>query len=222
MELDEMKKAWQELSSRNAELTAQVSGIETELKRGRSRSQLMRFAWVPAIEVVTGFATPLLVGSFLADGPYEAKFVLPALVLMAAGIVLLASSIWQLATIGQIDFRQPVIEVQRRIAAVQLVRIRTTQWTLILSPAFWMPLFTVALRGLIGLDVYRVFGTTYVLANLLFGLAAAPAIYFIARAVGRRFRGSSTLRYLVDDIGGRSLSAAVRSLDETVRFGAEG
>ena len=57
--------------------------------------------------------------------------------------------------------------------------------------------------------------------NVLFGLAAALALIGVARRYGERMESSPRLRRLLDDLAGRSLARALRSLDGVARFEAE-
>lgn len=212
MELDELKTAWREMNE------TRFARIENELRLRRTRTDLRRFAIAPIFELAVGAFGPLLVGSFLANGPHQARFVIPGVFLMIAAIAMLPIAIWQIAAVGRIDYSRPIVEVQKQIAAIRIFRIRTTQWTLVLAPALWMPLATVAFMGLFRVDVYRTFGVPYVMANLAFGLLAAPVLYWIGRSVGRRYQGTDGMRRLLDSIGGDGLSRAMRDLDETAEF----
>jgi hypothetical protein len=53
-----------------------------------------------------------------------------------------------------------------------------------------------------GLSDRRVLSTEYLAANLVSGIIATPLIYWIARALGNGFKGTSFMKGLLEDMGG--------------------
>jgi hypothetical protein len=85
----------------------------------------------------------------------------------------------------------------------------------------WTPLAIVGAQGLLGFDVYRVFGPLWVALNLGIGLTALLLVIWIARRHAEQLGGSRILEHLADDIAGRSLATAMGHLDEIVQFEQE-
>jgi hypothetical protein len=67
-------------------------------------------------------------------------------------------------------------------------------------------------------DAYRVFGLPYIVANLLFGLAAIPILIWLSRRYGPRLAGRPLLKRLADDLAGRNLSAALSYLESLAAY----
>jgi hypothetical protein len=102
-----------------------------------------------------------------------------------------------------------------------VLRIRHAQGLLLMAPLAWAPLGIVVLEALFGLDAYSVFGSAYIWANVLVGLAVIPLAIWMSRKVGPRVSGSPVIRYLTRTIGGSSLNAATGFLAELSEFEGE-
>jgi hypothetical protein len=216
MELDDLKTAWRELDRRLDDHRALNLRVLRELKLDKTRSALRRLAAGPLAELFLNAFGALLVGSFLANHLTTARYAIPALVLQAAVLLLLAADLRQLVRIARIDWAAPVVQIQRDLAALRAERIRTTQVTFLAAPLLWTPFVIVAAQGLLGFDLYLL-GSAVIAANLAFGLAVIPLGLWIARHLGRRL-SPSFLRSLADDVAGRSLAVAQGHLEEIARF----
>lgn len=218
MELDDMKAAWRELERRVEAVTAAQVATAAELTLERTRSELRRFARLPLLELVSGALLSLLLGSFLASHVGELRFAVPGAALLVGSIWTVAVSIRQLAALRHIDYAGPVVAIQRELAALRALRLRTSRWMLLLAPVVWTPLAIVAAEGLIGLDLYREPGPLWLASNLAFGVAASAMMVWISPRVARRWPDSPFLRSLADDLAGHSLVAAVRIVDRIDDF----
>jgi hypothetical protein len=216
MELDEMKTLWAELDRRIDVRIGQR--MHKELALGKVRSALRRLAGMPVLELGVDILAVVLFGAFLAEHIHIVRYAVPAIVLHVAAVLKLASTVYQLAIIGRIDYAAPVVAIQRQLAALRAFRIRTTMWVLLLAPLLWTPLAIVAARALLGLDLYRAFGPAWIALNLAFGVAVLALALWIARRHAGALQRSRFLARLADDIAGRSLVAATSYLDEIAHF----
>ncbi|MGZ5959208.1 MAG: hypothetical protein ACXWLI_12395, partial [Myxococcaceae bacterium] len=103
---------------------------------------------------------------------------------------------------------------------LQALRVRSTRWTLLLAPLLWTPLVLVAAQAFLGLDLLQR-ARPWVLANLLSGLACIPLGLWGIRWAAARWGQSRFWTQLRDDVGGRTLARALRSLDELAAFRRE-
>lgn len=218
MELDDMKTAWRELDRRIDAGTEVDRRIWKELKLEQTRSTLSWLAGWPLLELVIDILAVLLVGAFLAEHIHAARYAVPAIVLQVAAILKLSATIRQLAMIARIDYAAPVVAIQRQLAALRALRIRTTMWIFLLALLLWTPLAIVGAKALLGLDLYRAFGPLWIALNVALGVAVIPLAIWIARRHAGWFRNSRLLQQLADDIAGRSLTRATGHLDEITRF----
>ncbi len=151
----------------------------------------------------------------------DARFAVPAVALHVVAVLLMASTVAQLAMLRSVDYSGPVLAIQRTLAKLTALRIRTTKWLLLLAPLLWTPLAIVVAQGVFGLDVYRWFGLRWVAANLGFGLVVVPLLIWAARRYRDRWQQFWIIESLADDLAGRSLSMAKGYLGEIARFGRE-
>jgi hypothetical protein len=143
------------------------------------------------------------------------------IVLWLAGIALCGASAWQLVLASAVDDDGPVTDVQRRLEALRIARVRTTQWCLLLGPVLWAPCLDLVLRRVIGVAVSDVPGWAYLLTNLAFGVAFALGAYGIARRLAPRYGSTSFMRRLVRDFAGANLTAAIEDADAIAAFARE-
>ena len=220
-ELDELRQAWKDQARTLTELRALDARILADLRGERTGASLRRWAWLPAFELGAGLIAQGWLARFIGGalgapllaGSGAALFVAALLTTVVAG--------WQLVLVASLDYAGPVTEVQARLERVRALRLRATRWTLLISPLLWTPLALVGARALLGIDLQRAMGWPWVLANLAVGYVFIPlGLWALARA-SRRWGQSATWQRLRDDVTGRSLARALRSLEEVSAFRRE-
>jgi len=183
---------------------------------GSAMRRLQAYLW---LELGLSLLAALFLGDFMASH-LELRFLVPALVLDVFAIAHVIFGARQLVTLGRVTFDAPVVAVQRELETLRMGRIRMTKWTLLLGPLLWIPLLVVALEGFAGVDACAVFDRTWIIANVLFGVAFVPTMLVVSKRLVDRFAGSPLLGRLFRDIAGRNLSVAQSFLDELARFEA--
>jgi hypothetical protein len=218
MELDELKNVWAE---NNRQLAASMRLNTLLLQRnnlqiaGRS---LQRLAYGLAAELAVNLIALMLIGSFAAGHVGEPRFLVPAVLLGIYMVALVAAGIRSIVQAGTIDYDETVVAIQKRLEALRLLRIRTTLATLLFAPLMWVPLLIVVTRGIFGIDLYAHVSSTWLAANVLFGLAVVPLGIITARRFRNRFGQNSAMQSLADHVAGQSLVAARDALDSIRRF----
>ena len=203
--LDELREIWREQGRSLDELREIEVATLDALKTERLGGSLRRSGWLPAFELAAGIVAQLWLVKFV-----EAVLGVPLLVASGAALFL-----------ATIDPAGPVAEVQARLEQLQALRLRATRWTLLLSPLLWTPLALVFGRAILGVDLQRAVGWPWLIANLALGYAAIPlGLWTLARA-SRRWGESAVWRRLRDDVAGRTLAQARRSLEEIAAFRRE-
>ncbi len=218
MEIEELQRLWAE---QDEKLDAGIR-LNTRLVResvmGKAEAAtrpLSRLLWFELL-----FAVPavLLIGSFLAEHVGEARFFFPALGLHLGVIALLVSGIRQLVVLRAIDYGAPILSIQKRLASLRVLRIRTVKWTFVLAPLAWTPLLIVALKGLFGVDAYTMFGARWLIANVLFGLVVIVLAVWLSRRYADRMGGSPIVQRLMRALAGQSLTTAESFLGSLSQF----
>lgn len=221
MDNDELKTLW---AKRNRELEASMRLNTALLQQWNLRAvdtSLKRLTRGLTLELILNLGAIVLIGAFVAAHVREPQFLIPAIALEIYAIALVVALGRQLAEIGALDYDEPVVAIQKRLEALRVRRIRSTLATLLFAPLMWVPLLVVGARGFFGLDVYAA-GPLWLTANLLFGLAVIPIAVAFANRYGARIAQHTAMRGLADTVAGRSLAAALDSLDSIRRFEREG
>ncbi|MGK2857313.1 MAG: hypothetical protein ACSLFQ_08910 [Thermoanaerobaculia bacterium] len=201
-----------------------------ELRVTKTKSSLRWLTSGIAIELGVVSLAVIWLGSFIADHVAEARFAVPALIIAVCAVALAASCIRQLATIDGLDYSRPIVEVQKELEKLRILRIRTTKWTFILGCVLWAPILAVLVRGMIGVDPYTIGAAIqsshadffrWIVANVLFGIGLALLVVWISRRYAPRLSGSPFVQGLMNDIAGRSLTTAQQSLESIRQFEQE-
>lgn len=222
MELDEMKLAWQTLDRRLARSEALQVSLRREVSIDRMRASLRRWLWLPGIELVISVVPAWLAGSFLGENFRRSLSApaggLTALVTFLLAIVGVIASVRQIVSVATIDYAMSVLEIQRRLAAARILRIRLTQLGLLL----WLPLWPMFMLFIVqydsGFDFYRQFDPAWLLINVAFGLLLALLLVWLSRRYGNVVARWPPLIKLSDSIAGAKLIAATAQMDEFARF----
>ena len=216
MELDDLKARWMDFDLKlDASLRLNARLVRESLI-DRTERTLRRSSFVVLAEVVINVVLVWWLGSFMADHVGEMRFFIPAAILNVGAIAVLILGVRQFVRMRTLDHGKPVMEVQRELQLLQSQQIHLTRWIVFVSPLIWTPLVIVFFAAL-GVDAYRVF-PGWLLANLVFGVAAIPVLFYGARALSGRLQGTSFLQGVVRDTAGRGLVEAAEFMDELARF----
>lgn len=217
-ELDDLRQAWKEQRHVLAELRGFDARILEELRSDRLSASLRRWAWLPAFELGAGLVAQGWLASFIQNVLGSPLLVAAGAALFLAALLTTVVAAWQLFLLISVDYAGPVIEVQAKLERLRTLRLRATRWTILLSPLLWTPLALVGGRALLGIDLRRVVGWAWVLANLALGYVFIPLGLWALAWASRRWGQSAVWRRFKDDVAGRSLARAVRSLEEISAF----
>ncbi len=221
MELDEMQKRWAVQDAKLDEVLRLNRKLLDSERLGRARSALQRLRIGLALELLLNTVSIAALGAFIGNHLGELRFLLPAVALDVAAVAILASSVGQFARAHGVDFTGPVTSSQRSLEALRVLRIRTTQWVLLLSPLAWTPLLVVALQALFGVDAYATLGVPYLALNLLFGVAFVLLMRLAARRWAHRLERGGWARRWAEALAGTSLTAALGQLASIADFERE-
>ncbi|MEO8585619.1 MAG: hypothetical protein ABI584_05625 [Acidobacteriota bacterium] len=221
MELEELQRLWADQDKKldaGIQLSKRLLHATVMGKAEAATRPLSRLLW---FELLFTFPAVLLIGSFLAEHVAEARFFIPALGLHLGVIALLVSGIRQLAVLRTIDYGAPILAIQKRLASLRVLRIRTVKWTFILAPLAWTPLLIVVLKGLFGVDAYSMFGARWLIANVLFGLAVIALAIWLSRRYADQMDRSPVLQRLMRELAGQSLTTAKSVLGSLSQYEEE-
>ena len=221
IDLDVFQQKWAE-QDRKLDVSIRLNRhLLTATKMNRARSALQRLTVFLALESVITIAVIIALGSFIGDHIAMMRFVVPAAALHLFEIATLIVLILQIRLALHIDYSKPIAAIQKQLESLRMVRIRYIQWTLLAASLLWTPLLIVALKAFWGVDAYKTLGTTYLFANLLFGLAFIPVAIWLSRKFGGRMGSSPMIQRLMQDLAGHNLNAATGFLATLSEFEGE-
>jgi len=218
LDLDEMKKQWAEHDRKLDEsirLNRQLLST-TNLKGARSAMQ--RMAAFLSLEAAVQLAVVVALGSFIYEHIAMVRFALPAAALDVFAIAILIAMIRQIAVGLQIDYDKPIAVIQKQLEDLRVLRIRYIQGIFLAATLAWTPLMIVTLKGFWGLDAYRLFGTAFLVSNLLVGLAIIPLALWLSKRFSDRMGRSPFIQRLMKDLAGYNLNAAAGFLTTLSQF----
>jgi len=221
MELDELRQHWAAYDRRLDEVLRLNRQLLRSTNLGRIRSAMQRLRAVLGFELVLDLILVVALGAFMAAHLSEPRFLIPAIVLNLVVLGTLVATLQQWVRASALDYDAPVATIQHRLEAVRVSRIRSTQWLLLLAPLLWTPLLIVALRAGLGVDAYALLGVRYLIANLLFGLAFVPVMWWACRRFADRLDRAPWVQRLARDVAGRNLTAALDQLASIAAFERE-
>jgi hypothetical protein len=118
---------------------------------------------------------------------------------------------------GVIGNGSPLVDIQRRLEALRVQRIRTSPWALLLAPLAWTPLLIVLAKGLPAVDIFAVTSVSWLVSNVLIGVLVVAAGVWVGRHYADKLKRSTLARRLLRDLAGQNLAAArgfLRSLEQ--------
>jgi hypothetical protein len=208
MELDELKVKWDEYDQR-LEKSLRLSReplIATQLKS--AESELRRVTIYAGLEAGMWLVIVVALGNFIAVHIRMAGLALSAAALDAMSIGMIIALIRRLIGALRIDYSQPITVIQKRVEALRILRIQTTQWGVLCGTLLWVPGLAVVLQAIFGVNLYRSADAPWLIVNGVFGLALFPATIWASKRYGGRMDRSPFMQRLMKDLAGSNLNAA--------------
>lgn len=217
--LDELKSMW-EANDRKLDESVRLNRVLLRGERLRGvRAPLRQLIFELSMEIAASAVAMALLGNFFAQPIAEARFVWPAALLDLWLLFCIVASARQLVRAKRIAYDGPVATIQGQLGELRILRVRTFRVALLSGQiVWWIPFSIVALKMLFGIDAYRFLSAGVIAVNLLFGVAVIPAAIWMTKRFGHRFKRSGWMGRLADEIAGRSLSEAQRTVTEIVEF----
>lgn len=218
MELDDLKQAWQALDRRLEREAERRHAFDFAQYRDRKVASARRWM-LPvklglALRMVCGVALVVAAATYASARLGLPHLVASGLLLQAYGLLLVGSAAWEMQLATEIDYAEPVLAIQRRLAKLQAWRVRLVPVWMATGCFVWIPATLVVFEAAWGADVYR--HAPQVVGWLVVSGAVAVLAFWV---VGRRVPGAAAL--LNDSSVGSPIGRARRVLHEIARFEAE-
>lgn len=214
MDLDEMKQAWTEMSLRQDGLEALLRADFQSRRRDRARGALRPLWWGQLLQLMIGAVLAICGGALWASHLHRPDVLVCGVVAHAYGTLLVIFAARNLYLIQRIDYAAPVLDIQRRIAALRAFRVRVeTPVNAVVGCFIWIPVLWVNL-AVYGIELWSPAFARWAIASGLTGLAVLVVVVWVMRRMGYG-------RKIEDQSAGRSVLRAEAVLDEIARFERE-
>lgn len=221
LDLDDLQQHWAAYDRKLDTIVGLNRQLLMAAHMNKVRSPLQRLMWFLIAESVVQLAVVVVLGSFVFNNIAALRFALPGAALGIIAIVLLIMLVRQIIIVRQIDYLVPIATIQAHIGALRILSIRNTQFIFLVAPLIWGLFVIVAFRGFWGLDTYRLFGYTYLLAQVAFGAAIIPLAIWLSRRFADRMRHAPLMQRVMRDIAGYNLNVAADALATLSAFAEE-
>lgn len=221
MNFDDIKNQWSAFDKKLDNSIKLNTLLLKEVSLNKTNSYLRRLSLSIYVELILSFFVLMILGNFMWNNLQEIKFLVPAISLDLFVIFLVHSGVRQLIAINSIDFSEPIITNQKKLESLKVRRINETKMVFLVSPLLWVPLLIVIVRAITGLDPYSIFSASWLVGNLLFGLAVIPLVLWLSKRYSHRFQNSPLIRGIMNDIAGHSLNEAISFLNKLSKFEEE-
>lgn len=180
MELKEIKALWNE-QNKSLDNTLKVNSILLKNASVDTMKSLLRpFTRYNIFEFVSNALFAVILLGFVINHYNEIRFALPGLILLIITLYTLVQNIIVLRRVRTINYLTPITTIQKRIESLRLYNLRQINWLYWLIPLFYACFMIVALKGLIGLDVF-VFPTDQLIYQFLGAVVITPIIVWFLK-----------------------------------------
>lgn len=220
MELEEMKQAWQSLDRQLALQHTLALELFRQGRADRLRRHLRPLWWGQSLQILFGVGTMLWGIAFWSTHLGEWKAMACGIAMQAFGILMVAFAGRLLYLLRGIDVAGPVMEIQRRLAAMRVWRVKVEAPLFVLLGSFiWIPailMLTLGETERAGVDLWREAPglPLWLVLNGLLALALAVLVAWLSRRAGRA-------RWLEGHLAGSAIRGAEMELAEVERFECE-
>lgn len=223
MEPDDLKLAWQALSRRLERHDALQAHVLLEQRKQKALTRLRPLFWGQVVQTLFGIPFILLASLLWIQGGQSGEglpwtTIVAGIVVQLYGIVTIAMAGQTLLRIREIDYAQPIVDIQKRLATLRRTYVVNGMLSGLPWWFLWVPLLMV-LAGLGGTDLYaRAPGVVWIGLGIgAAGLAATAGFHRWSRDPAR----PRLAKAMEDSITGGSLRRARAQIDEVARFEAE-
>jgi hypothetical protein len=220
--LEELRREWNEHGRRLEESLRMTSHLLRDEWAERQRERIRKTRSLGPFNMAVWIATLALLGLFLARHVHDPSLFVTALAIDLWVVATGVAGLRQQHALANLDFGLPLVELQSRIEALRIARIRTFNVAFLTGQiVWWIPFAVVVFAALFGVNLYRFEEfRAFAAWNLAFGVAVIPAAVWVSRRYGERLSRTSVVRRVADSIAGRDIAAARDYLEKLRRFEA--
>jgi hypothetical protein len=224
MDLDDLKAEWAKRDSalrHSLQTQTKLSRallVETQMQKLRSRNGMNVFELIIYIAFIVFF------GATAASSWGHWTVFVPTVLLDIWTIAMGALTFAERARLREVDFSAPVLDIQKRLAALQSERARVFQWAFLTGQIlWWTPFILVLFWALLRVDLLAMSEPvrSFVAINIAVGVVLIPVLLWVSHVVGPKLAKSGVGRSMLDSVTGRDLAEARAIAARLAQFEAE-
>jgi hypothetical protein len=218
--LEELRNEWSDCSRRLEERLRLSAHLLRDDWIERQRERVWKLGPFGKFSMGVYIATMVLLGHFLSMHANQPALFFTALVIAVWVIAEGIAKVRQQQALRNLDFGLPLLELQARVEALRIARIRSFNRAFLTGQiVWWIPFVVVVFAGAFGVNLYlssqfRAFAAW----NIAGGVAFIPLAMWLSGRYGERLSRSSIVRHIADSIAGRDIAAAREYLEKLRRF----
>jgi hypothetical protein len=215
MELDDMKLAWGLINQRLDQQQAFNLRIFKDGRLDKATKALRPLWWGQVLQIVLGALLMLTFAPYWLAHRHTPHLMIYGLIMHGYGLLIVLTAVRNLYLQSRLDYRMPVLEIQRRIAELRTWRLHEAIIHAIVGCFIWVPMLMLAFAAL-GADVW-VHAPSVVWWNLAASAGCVGVFYGIVRF--SRAPGREWLKAALDNSAiGRSVRNSELLVEEIARF----
>jgi hypothetical protein len=218
--LEALRDEWNDRSRRMDERLSVTAQVLRDDWVERHRERIGRSAPMGPFSMAVWIATLALLGLFMGTHASQPSLFATALAIDVWVLATGVTGLRQQHALANLDYGQSLVDLQAKVEAIRIARIRTFNISFLTGQiVWWIPFAVVVVAGLFGVNLYhsaqfRAFAAW----NVAFGVAVIPLALWLARRYGERLSRVSVMRHIADSIAGRDIIAAREYLEKLRRF----
>lgn len=219
MQLDELKQAWQALDRRLVQNHALQFEAFRDRRVGKLKRHLLMLRFGQVLQMLFGIVVVLIAVTFWRSYWQEPAMLATGIVMHAYGVVVIAVGGMIQGRISSIDRSLPVLDVQKRLAALGRTYVVGGMWVGLPWALLWVLCPVMLARAAAGVNLY-VNAPMFVYSSLVAGVLILLSVRWFHRWSRHPSRPQLAKR-LNDSLTGKSIRRAQAELDDIQRFEAE-
>ena len=218
MDLEELRVAWQRLDARLREQEAFGLTAMRELRLTQARHGLRPLFWGQVAQVSIGVPVMMLGANHWIENLHVPHQLASGLIVHAYGLAMVVLGGIALGMIARIDYSAPVTTIQRQLARLRWLYVRSSMVLGLSWWLLWLP-FMMVLLGLVATELFAS-EPWWLVGNVVVGVLGLLATWAFHRWSHHPSRAALAQK-LDDGAAGSSLTKTRALLDELARFERE-
>ena len=215
MELDDLKISWQRLDQRVDSLTRMHRAMLAETLTRKARWRLLPVLIGSVLNIVAGVVFAVACGFFWSSHLDKPVVAAAGITLHLASIGLIVIGVVRVALVLRVNYSQPVLEIQKSLAALQAWEARSFHAAWLGSWIVIAAALMAVVVGLTGVDVWKA-APAWIIGNLAVCLVGGFAPLLLHRWARRR--GGRLAAWFDAFLMNQSVARAKSAIDEIDEF----